>query len=252
MLNLCLFLNGRAARSSTASVMITLLFVRSKLVAGVSWTVTLMSPLCEYGLGEEFPLSPLLWLVIAVSITLVATWPGGIRSQSGSASHTGLFTMNTTQPRLAAGSIRIRGEMNCRSQPVDAEDATLGSASQIPRSSGDVVVSVCDILSDLMLLSPATIRGPPSGCLQNDPLVAPTSLSSRRLPAVRFASKPSTQWETVIKWFAKRAPDSGSSAHTALPLCPFIAALELLSPPTPCQRLGTMRRSAQPSTERMV
>ena len=147
----------------------TLFSVRTKLIAAASWTVAMMSSLSEYGLGEDFPLTPLLWMVMAVSITLVVVGVGGMRSPPGITNHAGLFTVDSSPPRLAAGSVRIGAEMDDQSESQDAADSTLGTAGPIPGQSGEAVVNTCSVLSGVVLSNLATDRGPPAGYLLNHP-----------------------------------------------------------------------------------
>jgi hypothetical protein len=143
-----------------------LLSVRSKLIAGASWTVALMSSLSEYGLGENFPLTPVLWEVIALTVTLTAIGPGRMLPPSGLANHGGFLTVKSSPPHVRAGTVYVRAEMDDGSQLTHAEDLALGSACPIQRTSGEVVATAHDVALGLTPLNPATNRGPPSGGLQ--------------------------------------------------------------------------------------
>ena len=138
-----------------------------KFVSIVPWFVFLVSAVSEYGFDLDFPLTPPVWLVIAVCAVVMATahvaigsrihgigkreigthLSGDVPSLSGSASS---VSAGNKSPR-----IRDRSPSICQ----DNFDGSDG-CHDLMRASG-VVVTGSDAIPAVIFLSPAVTRGPP-------------------------------------------------------------------------------------------
>lgn len=174
--------------------------IRSKLVATASWVMVLTSSFFEYGLGEDFPLTPLLCLAVTVLVTVIVVAASGMRPASDFVNRAKLFTSQPSRSGIATSVVHIGNQMARHSRRIDGTDARRGCASPIRRSSGNGIVNACDVFSGLSLLNSPTDRGPPAGCVQNHP----SSLLLLSDPAVFLQSplppNPLPSRHTIVRW----------------------------------------------------
>jgi hypothetical protein len=175
---------GRAPRSTGTRVASTFHSVKSKLVGGASWTVALMSSLSEKGLRKDHALRRSWSAMLAITVTSVLVWPGAMRSPSDFLGRAGWYALNSSSPSIVAGSVHLRRRIKARSQPVHMADAILSRVGRIQWNTDDVVLYSSDAVLCLVLLSPASSRGPPSVWLQ----IHPSSHSFLFHPAVSLQS----------------------------------------------------------------
>lgn len=159
--------------------------MKPKLLTLAAWSGFLVSAVSEYGLGEDFPLTPLLWLAIAVAVLLATNhasvgtlirgngrWETPVYQSGdawlapGSASFVG--NANKSTPNRA--SLRTSGatdhrhlQSNRRLQDFTPDNCTITVSALPPSQLGGVIVTASDVLQAVSLLSPTTTRGPPWG-----------------------------------------------------------------------------------------
>jgi len=152
-----------------------------KLLPVVSWIGFLASAVSEYGFDLDFPLTPALWLVIAVCTLVMATAHDAIRSQvrthgDDHASHYNLATAIARSdfigPNMSAQFlVQLRpGRAWFDGLAQDMCRDTGGVAGKQPPQMDleDTIITTTTAVLPAILLNPADIRGPPSSESQID------------------------------------------------------------------------------------
>ncbi len=150
-----------------------------KLVSVVSWIGFLVSAVSEYGFDVDFPLTPPVWLAIAVCAVVMAAAHAGIGSRVhgiGKRETVTYLSSDVPSPSDSASFIS-NGNAGRPTTPVGDCRATAPvaisldgriSASRALALQFLVCVAASDTIPSLIFLSPAVTRGPPSSDNQID------------------------------------------------------------------------------------
>lgn len=141
--------------------------------AAASWIAFLVSAISEYGLDYDFPLTPPLWLAIAVCAMLPTAVHAGVWGRTCA---NGDRLLRIHRSADLSELIHIGKRVLPGADSVPSSQAYRSLAEPFRRS----VRNLYDFVGDknesappLLLLHPATSRGPPRSCFQN---VAPSNV----------------------------------------------------------------------------
>jgi hypothetical protein len=174
-----------------------------KLIPVVSWIGFLASAVSEYGLGIDFPLTPPVWLMIAVCAVMMATAHAAIgnRIHSLGKRETGTYLSSHVLLKMAPAAVSgptrhadFWAFVVGRACPPAAGKRSHGD----PRL-GDVIVTASNAIPAIIFLNPAATRGPPGSDNQIDrPLGRPAQQPSTALPPfeIHFSSRNSLTIKT--------------------------------------------------------
>lgn len=147
--------------------------MKTKLIALISWIVSLESAVFEYGLDIDFPLTPLLWLSVAVCALAAAMayasqnpvgWPGDTTSLCQSSIPSG----NHAAPPIAGLFAHYRARSARRFRSISQQNLSVAHTPGIQPASCSIVVNTRDAAPPVIFFCSATTRGPP--CASNQSL----------------------------------------------------------------------------------
>ena len=141
--------------------------MKIKLLALASWTGLLISTISEYGFGEDFPLTPLLWLMIAAGALLFAAAHTAIGSRIDNLGKrgTGIYVSGNVPPRsdvaISISDGHTSSQISDRSQRISQDKGNGAGGSRSQTDSGVVIVTAGEAIPVIIFLGPAATRGPP-------------------------------------------------------------------------------------------
>jgi len=175
-----------------------------KLLPVVSWIGFLASAISEYGFDIDFPLTPALWLMIAICAVVMATAHAAIGSRihgigkRETVSHLpgDVPSLSDAARTISTGSKSSWTSDRCLS--IFQDSCRVADHGDIRVNSRGVIVTASDAIPAVIFLSPAVTRGPP-WC---DSQVTRTPGCSARLfctaPLPSEIHFPRTSWPTIM------------------------------------------------------
>ena len=143
--------------------------MKAKLLTLSPWAGFLVSAISEYGFDVDFPLTPPLWLLIAICVVVGATAHAISLDSNASSQPANPLAVRVFLPdsglRLTAPTVQRRAWANGRLRNICKTDFSVYDHGLSPVTLSNVIIGADAVLA-VIFLGRASIRGPPWGGVQ--------------------------------------------------------------------------------------